>query len=190
MGFPLPALRHLKRYFIINTTIPVLNSNTKPTQYLPTRIIIIIENMGDTKQLKCIALFSFFRSLISYCMQGLLFSCLVALHIELCGMLHRFCAGYSTPQGLLGPSCSDYRLGVSFGRFSIHLNFIVILKLLLFVVTVLHFHVRQDECKIVLPYQYCEYEPNGHSISTKKPEQQKVYAYTSCPRFREYRKFT
>ncbi|MCM1223139.1 MAG: tyrosine-type recombinase/integrase, partial [Lachnospiraceae bacterium] len=40
----------------ISTTIPVSNSNTKPTQYLPTRIIIIIQNKGNTLQLKGIAL--------------------------------------------------------------------------------------------------------------------------------------
>lgn len=42
----------------------------------------------------------------------------------------------------------DSRLGVSFGRFSTHLDFIVIVKVLLFVVTVLRFHVRQDKCEV------------------------------------------
>ena len=42
----------------------------------------------------------------------------------------------------------DSRLWVSFGRFGTHLDFIVIVKVLLFVVTVLRFHVRQDERKM------------------------------------------
>ena len=42
----------------------------------------------------------------------------------------------------------DSRLWVSFGRFSTHLDFIVIVKVLLFVVTVLRFHVWQDERKM------------------------------------------
>lgn len=42
----------------------------------------------------------------------------------------------------------DSRLGVSFGRFGTYLDFIVIVKVLLFVVTVLRFHVWQDERKM------------------------------------------
>ena len=42
----------------------------------------------------------------------------------------------------------DSRLWVSFGRFSTYLNFIIIGKVLLFVVTVLRFHVWQDERKM------------------------------------------
>ena len=42
----------------------------------------------------------------------------------------------------------DSGLWVCFGRFSTHLDFIVIVKILLFVVTVLRFHVREDKCKM------------------------------------------
>ena len=42
----------------------------------------------------------------------------------------------------------DSGLGVSFGRFGTHLDFIVIVKVLLFVVTVLGFHIRQDKCEV------------------------------------------
>ena len=42
----------------------------------------------------------------------------------------------------------DSGLWVSFGRFGTHLNFIIIVKVLLFVVTVLCFHVWQDERKM------------------------------------------
>ena len=43
---------------------------------------------------------------------------------------------------------SDSRLWVCYGRFCTHLNIIIIVKILLFVVTVLRFHVRQDESKM------------------------------------------
>ncbi|MBR1384988.1 MAG: hypothetical protein IJ555_14455, partial [Ruminococcus sp.] len=39
----------------------------------------------------------------------------------------------------------DSRLGVSCGRFGTYLDFIIIVKILFFVVTVLGFHIRQDE---------------------------------------------
>lgn len=42
----------------------------------------------------------------------------------------------------------DSGLLVSFGRFSTHLDFIIIVKVLLFVVTILCFHVWQDERKM------------------------------------------
>jgi hypothetical protein len=42
----------------------------------------------------------------------------------------------------------DSGLWVSFGRFGTHLDFIIIVKVLLFVVTILRFHVRQDERKM------------------------------------------
>ena len=42
----------------------------------------------------------------------------------------------------------DSRLWVSFGRFGTHLDFIIIVKVLLFVVTVLCFHIRQDKCEV------------------------------------------
>ncbi|MBR6982468.1 MAG: hypothetical protein IKH75_02855 [Ruminococcus sp.] len=42
----------------------------------------------------------------------------------------------------------DSGLWVCFGRFSAHLNFIIIIKILLFVVTVLRFHVWQYERKM------------------------------------------
>ena len=40
------------------------------------------------------------------------------------------------------------RLGVSFGRFRTHLDLIVVVKELLFVVTVLRFHIRQHQDKM------------------------------------------
>lgn len=42
----------------------------------------------------------------------------------------------------------DSGLWVCFGRFCTHIDFIIIVKVLLFVVTVLRFHVWQDECKM------------------------------------------
>ena len=42
----------------------------------------------------------------------------------------------------------DSGLGVRFGRFGIYLDFIIIVKVLLFVVTLLRFHVWQDERKM------------------------------------------
>lgn len=42
----------------------------------------------------------------------------------------------------------DSGLWVCFGRFCTHIDFIIIVKVLLFAVTVLRFHVWQDECKM------------------------------------------
>ena len=42
----------------------------------------------------------------------------------------------------------DSRLRVCFGRFSTHLDFIIIVKVLLFIGTVLRFHIWQDKCKM------------------------------------------
>ena len=56
---------------------------------------------------------------------------------------HKVCSVYHAPIADL-----DSGLWVSFGRFSAHLNFIIIVKVLLFVVTVLRFRVWQDERKM------------------------------------------
>ena len=53
---------------------------------------------------------------------------------------HKVCSVYHTAVAYL-----DSGLWVCFGRSGTHLNFIIIVKLLLFVVTVLCFHVWQDE---------------------------------------------
>ena len=56
---------------------------------------------------------------------------------------NKVCSVYHAPIADL-----DSGLWVSFGRFSAHLNFIIIIKVLLFVVTILCFHVWQDERKM------------------------------------------
>ena len=103
---PLKAIQDWLGHANFQTTIPVPNSNTKPTQYLPT-IILISKRRFSRSHARNLPL-CFSDALFNF----RLLSLLLSLHIVLSCKISRFCAEYSIPQGLIGQRCFCCVLGV------------------------------------------------------------------------------